>query len=148
VIILAGGDWHLPHPCSIAGGRCGNDLRSRQRRGTGSDSRNVRLSTPLYTSSALMLTLVLAGTAFSLIPSRVLPRWLGWTAAALVLRSSFPCSASSAVPNEWLPRRVLFLGRARATCMHSERPEFTQVAASRLAPHRFRRLHQIFEQIN
>jgi hypothetical protein len=43
------------------------------------------LSTPLYTSSALMLTLFLAGTAFSLIPSRVLPRWLGWTAAALAI---------------------------------------------------------------
>jgi hypothetical protein len=43
------------------------------------------LATPLYTSSALMLTLFLAGTAFSLIPSRVLPRWLGWTAAALAV---------------------------------------------------------------
>lgn len=43
------------------------------------------LSTPLYTSSAFMLTLFLAGTAFSLIHSRVLPRWLGWTAAALAV---------------------------------------------------------------
>lgn len=41
------------------------------------------LVTPLYTSSAVTLVLFLGGTAMSAIPSKALPAWLGWVAAAL-----------------------------------------------------------------